>query len=327
MSTLYPSSLPPIEPTPIPVGHALPPLIIGAKDLPEKDLLILRSLVRLLDGRGGLRLKLDDTLADCNVVFVPGDWSLRLASNCVSIRVHAEGDASHGPQGGLELHAPLRASNVNAALHAAADLLSGTPARSLDSGLPMLFHALTRLLLARERRSTLLPLIDGRWLLVDFAAEMVSSMLPLDEILRGEYQLAEPRRCSVDEQGAIANLPTLRLRDLVWATAGRLGDSGFDAGPLRGRYRLVRWPDAAALSRPGVPRLAALFTHRSLDFAEACAASGASPSTVRWFIEASLALGIAVPAEGDDAQRASASQADAATRGLLGRLKERLKLW
>ncbi|HKX95184.1 MAG TPA: hypothetical protein VJM48_10810, partial [Methylibium sp.] len=104
-------------------------------------------------------------------------------------------------------------------------------------------------------------------------------------------------------------------------------EAGVPAAALRGAYRLQRWPDAVALSRPGYPRLAALLTSRPMDCAEAGAASGLSLDTVRWFLAAGLALGIAVPVEAAEIPRLREPSPNPTQRSLLGRLRERLKLW
>jgi hypothetical protein len=313
-------------------------LVIGALDLAAKDRMVLQSLVRLLGGSSGLQLQFTEDIGQCNVVFVPGDWTQRLHSRCLSVHLLPESaglPALASP--GLALTAPLRAGKVQAVLQAAAVMLAGGAAAAANNGLATLFLTLSRHLLARDRRSTVLPLHDGRLLLADFNGGLLHGPMSLDSLLAGEYLVGEPRRAVAADHDAAATGPGLRLRDVVWAAAHRLGDDAVAGAELRGRYRLLRWPDATALARPGFPRLAALLTSRALGCAEASAASGASPATVRWFLQASLALGIAGPvdaAEPEAAARLPAAPPPAPVRvatepprSLLGRLRERLKLW
>lgn len=305
-------------------------LVIGAQDVPDKVQLVLRSLIRLLDGREGLRLQHAEALADCNVVFVGGASVPRLPGRCVTISLV---DAGSAPATGLSVVPPLRLSNVHAVLHLAARLLAETPAADApsDDGLAALFQALSHHLLSRERRVTVLPLLDGRQIIVDFAAERLHTPLSTDELLAGHYRLGEPRRASQDERERVAQATASRLRDLVWRAAQRLGETDARPPALHGRVRLQRWPDAIALSRPGMPRLCAQLTRRALDAQQAAADTDMAPAAVQWFLYAALALGIAAPSD-EDAPTAPPSRPGPAPtpsepRSLLGRLRERLKLW
>ena len=309
------------------LGAAVTTLVIGAAEIPVKEQVLLRSLVRLLDGRAGLPLQFSDDLAQCHVVFVPDGWTRRLPSLCVGVQLRAEGAApADGPSTGLVVSPPLRATNVMAVLDAAAALVADRAA-AVTRGPASLFLALTRLAAARERRATVLPVVDGPWLCADFATGLLHGRLSLDELLTGACDIGEPRRPTAAEAEALKAQPGLRLRDVIWSAAHRLGEAGVPAAELRGAYRLQRWPDAVALSRPGYPRLAALLTSRPMNCAEACAASGLSLDTVRWFLAAGVALGIAAPAEATDAPRLREPAPNPAQRSLLGRLRERLKLW
>jgi len=307
-------------------------LVVGAVELDAKDLLVLRSLLRLLDRRHGLRLHSQDDPARCNVVFVPAGWPLRLPATCITVQVQPAGQGAG--TGGLCLVPPLRASNVLAALQTAAGLLAcGQQGAPLSEGLPALFQTLTRHLLARERRSTLLPLADGRTLLLDPGAARVHG-LPLAELLDGGYRLQAPQRAADAQAQTLAALPGVGLRELLWAAAQRLGSEGVACSELAGGFRLLRWPDATALAQPGVPRLAALWTQRAMRVDEAAPAARLPLLQVRWFLEAALALGMASPAAhaGEAGERADAAAtapalSPAPVRRLLGRLRERLKLW
>ncbi len=304
-------------------------LVIGTENLPAKEQLVLRSLIRLLDGSGGLRLQHAEALGDCNVVFVGGDRAGRLPGRCVTVPVV---ESSSTPTAGVTVALPLRISNVLAVLHLAERLLSEVPAADVsgDGGLAALFQALSRDLLTRERRVTVLPLHDGRHVTIDFGAERLHTPLSIEELLAGHYRLGTPRRASQSEREWVQAAGLPGLRDLVWRAAQRLGDAGATPPALPGRVRLRRWPDAVALARPGMPRLCAQLTQRALDVQEAAADAGMAPAVVQWFLYTALVLGVAVLADDNVAAEPLAHPVCAPSeppRSLLGRLRERLKLW
>lgn len=309
-------------------------LTVGACDLGAKELVLLRSLLRLLDGADGLRLTHAEPAEACRVVFVPARWARRLPPSCVVVRVlELADDDPVGP--GLQVHAPLRSSNVAAVLRAAASLIAqGEPPPSAPcDGLVDLFQLIARHLAARERRCTGVPL-DGRGMLVlDFEAGLAHAALPLTTLLAGTYRVGAPARATPAERDAAAALPALPIAELFWRAAQRLGDEGRTGTPMPGRLRLARWPDAVALSRPGLPRLAALWTGHAMSIAEAAAASGLPEPAVYWFLQACLALGLARPCAGETPAVAAAPPVARAAatspvpRSLLGRLRQHLKLW
>ena len=144
------------------------------------------------------------------------------------------------------------------------------------------------------------------------------------------------------EDELIRVVPALRLRSLLWNLGIHLAKADAPAPERAGRYRLLRWPDAVGLAAPGHPRVAALWTDRTLTVAQMDAMSGLPAATVRWFLEVCLALGLAVDeAEADNPPSAPAQPVEppsppplppqprpvAATLGWLGNMRERLKLW
>lgn len=318
----------PSGPSLLRTGASAPLLVIGTQNLPDKEQLVLRSLIRLLDGSGGLRLRYVESLADCNVVFVGGDDVSRLPLRCVTIPLVGSGKS---PTTGLMVAPPLRITNVLAVLHLAESLLTEASATSAsgDDGLAALFQILSHNLLTRERRVTVLPLHDGRHLIVDFARDRMHTPLLLDELLAGHYRLGETRRASQPER-ELAQLPSsLSLRELVWRAALRLSEESATPPALQGRVLLRRWPDALVLSRPGMPRLCAQLTRRALDVSQAAADADMSPLVVQWFMYAALMLGIAVIADDHAAAQLSTQPLRelSESRSLLSRLRERLKLW
>lgn len=331
MNDLSPTSAT-TDPTPgRPAAGAAGLLVIGTRGVPAKEQLVLRSLIRLLDGREGLRLQHAEALDGCNVVFVGGDAAMRLPGARVTIHlVGSDGAPAAAP--GLAVGAPLRMTNVLGVLHLAHQQLFEPPvaAGAGGDGLAALFRSVSHHLLARERRVTVLPLLDGRQLTIDFAAERLHSPMPTDELLAGHYRLGAARRAAPAERELTAGVTATTLRDLMWMAAQRLADRAAEPPALHGSFRLRRWPEAAALARLGMPRLCAHLTSRTLDVHQAAAAAGLTTASVQWFLNAALALGVAVPA-GEAPEPADrhepAARAAVEPRSLLSRLRERLKLW
>lgn len=312
---------------PSPSRGATRVVAIGSVDLPPKEHVLLRSLVRLLRSQfDGIELQMLEDPAGCQIVFVPSDWGTRLPPERVCIWVRRESGGEHRG-GGLSLEAPLRASNVGAVLRAAIDQLQTSEAGHV--GLAALFQAITTRLLAQERRAAVFQFQDGRQLCVRFAEGLVLGNFPLDSLLRSDSGTIEVRRAGTQDLASFDGNPPARLKDLVWHAAFRLGQR--EGHVVRAddhlHYRLMRWPDAIALARPGVPKLAALFTSRAMSLAQASEAAGMSPSTTRRFMEACIALGLAAVVSDDPNQGASPSASAPAASGLLSRLKDRLKLW
>lgn len=313
-------------------------LVVGTQDIPAKDQLVLRSLLRVMDGQNGLGLRFSETLAECNVVLVPAHWSSRLPPSCVSVHLlPEETPAGMSPHPGLSVRAPLRLSNAGVVLHAAAELLDhGAALLRSSHGLAPLLDTLLRHAMSRERRITVLPFTEGPGLTVNFLEDRYHSPWPVDELLQGRYRLGEPRRASDAEIAALSGQEGRRLRELLWQATHRLGDVAEAGVALSGHYRLLRWPDAQALSRPGLPLLAALLTSRPQTVAQACAASGASAATISWFLKTNLALGIAVTVESVEYPPSVKNPTPVPTPtplasepapSMLGRIRDRLKLW
>ena len=101
-------------------------LVIGTQDIAQKDQLVLRALVRLLEGGTNIRARFSEQLGECNVVFVPGHGAHHLPAPCIAVRVKDAEQAGDAPDGardqeldqGMDLvvSAPLRMTNVIAVL-------------------------------------------------------------------------------------------------------------------------------------------------------------------------------------------------------------------
>ena len=93
-------------------------LVIGTQDIAQKDQLVLRALVRLLEGGVNIRARFSEQLAECNVVFVPGDWPYRFHAPCITVRVLDPDDTAValGQTADLTVATPLRMTNVIAVL-------------------------------------------------------------------------------------------------------------------------------------------------------------------------------------------------------------------
>ena len=312
-------------------------LVIGTQDIAHKDQLVLRALVRLLEGGVNLRARFSDQLTECNVVFVPVNWCQRLHAPCITVRVadSAQVGAAFDGAGDLAVTAPLRMSNVMAVLQSAMQRVQGATPFDREQGLLSLFTLLGEPTRAVDRRRAVVPMSSGQQIVFDFTEQTVHTATPMDALLSGAYTLGTPHRVSPVEEELIRLVPSYSLRHLVWNLALQLAQLGASAPQRGGCYRLQRWPDAVGLSAPGHPRLAALLTRRALSLEQIRSASDAPEATVRWFLEACLALGLAVddgsaprPAVGAaPAARPPSPPAAAAPPGWLSHLRERLKLW
>lgn len=319
-------------------------LVIGTQDIAQKDQLVLRALVRLLEGGVNIRARFSEQLAECNVVFVPGHWPYRFHAPCITVRVMDPEDAadSHEPTADLTVTTPLRMTNVIAVLQSATQRVHGVSQFDPVKGLRALFELLGERTRTAERRRAVVPMSAGQQIVFDFVQQLVYTSMPMEVLLSGAYTLGEPHRVSPVEEELIRSVPSHSLRHLLWSLAMKLAQTGASAPARPGHYRLLRWPDAIGLTAAGHPRLAALLTSRALSYEQACASSGVPEATVRWFLEACLALGLAVD-ESDSTAVSSPVQAAvpaaahsnsspparaAATPvGWLGNLRERLKLW
>lgn len=313
-------------------------LVIGTQDIAQKDQLVLRALVRLLDGGVNIRARFSEQLAECNVVFVPGHWPYRFHAPCITVRVLDPADAGAALEqtADLTVATPLRMSNVIAVLQSATQRVYGVSQFDPVKGQRALFELLGEHTRTAERRRAVVPMSAGQQVVFDFVQQLVHTSMPMEVLLSGAYTLGEPHRVSPVEEELIRSVPSHSLRQLLWSLAMRLAQKGASAPERTGHYRLLRWPDAIGLSSAGHPRLAALLTSRALSYEQLCAKSGVPEATVRWFLEASLALGLAVeetaPAAAATAVAAPAPAAKtpvpaAAPAGWLGNLRERLKLW
>jgi hypothetical protein len=312
-------------------------LVIGVDDIPQKEQLILRSLVRLLDGRLGSRLTFSESLRECNVVFARQETRQDTAQAepaypGVVVRLLAEAVDAHAdvPEG-LSIKAPLRMTNVMDALRACVEAIDTARRSGAASGQRL---GLVELLTAHPLSSTRpceAYLVDGETcMLVDYRNDRLHAALPAKAIVDGEFAMTPLQWSATQEEEARRSLSSYRLRELLWAAAHRLGQQDAPVEVLAGRYRLLRWPDAAALRHPAIPRLAALLTKQPLDVAGACEASGISMSGVHWFLKICLASGIAVPVVHEAAAPTSVTTSTPVPghlRSVIGRLRERLKLW
>lgn len=195
-----------------------------------------------------------------------------------------------------------------------------------------LLELLVRRPISSARPSEAYSLAGHGRMLVDFGNDRVHAGVSARELIEGGFQITPARWDAALEDQARRRLPGFGLRDLLWSAVHRLGREDAHAtalcDALPGRFRLLHWPDAAALRRQGYPLLAAALTNRPLDIAAASEASGVSANGVRWFIELSLSLGIAEAIDGRDPAGAAdavpfAVPASGALRSALGRLRER----
>lgn len=309
-------------------------LVIGTQDIAHKDQMVLRALVRLLEGGTNIQARFSEQLGECNVVFVPGNGPHRLQAPCIAVRVQDTEPACAAPAGAgdLVVAAPLRMSNVIAVLQAATQRVHGTAQVDPVQGLQALFTLLRENTRTTERRRAVVPMSSGQQIVFDFLKQLVHTATPMEVLLSGAYTLGQPHRVSPVEEELIRLVPSYSLRHLLWGLSLRLAQAGASAPDRAGRYQLLRWPDAVGLAAPGHPRLAALWTRSALSLEQIRATSGVPDPTARWFLEACLALGLAAdhgrsPAAARPAEAHPSPSAAAAPPGWLSHLRERLKLW
>ena len=96
-------------------------LVIGTQGISHRDDMVLRALVRLLDGGINIRARFSEQLEECNVVFVPGNWPYRFPAPCITVGVKdpAKPDPSPDSACDLTVSTPLRMTNVIAVLQSA----------------------------------------------------------------------------------------------------------------------------------------------------------------------------------------------------------------
>lgn len=307
-------------------------LVVGSDGIASKDQIVLRSLLRVMDGQNGLRLKFSDELSDCNVVLVPPHWPTTLPPSCVSVCVVSEdASADATPSLALLIRAPLRLTNTGTMLRAAAKLLDHRPtASAAPNGLGTLLETLLHQIRLKEKHTIVLPFSNGSDMVVNFADERYYSPLPIEQLLEGNYQLSQPRRAGTAEITTLGDQQDQCLRKLVWLATHRRSAANDSGVALSGYFRLLRWPDSVALSHPRFPRLAALLTSRPQTIEQASAISGASVTEINYFLKTNLALGIAEAVEMIEPPKVipkvSVIHSNPAP-SMLGRLRDRLKLW
>ncbi len=306
-------------------------LVVAVGDISSKEILVLRSLLKVMDGKNHFRLRFSEKLTDCNIALLPMGARLRLPADCVVVYLIPEGEGAIPDHPGLSIRAPLRLSNTSVLLQAAAELLNhGGDDSPSGNKLAALVSVLLRNIMARERRTTFLALGEEHNIIVNFLEDRYYCAMPTDSLLEGKFALHESRRASDGELSLISLQPGARLRELLWHATHRLGDAAAPGDTLSGKFRLRRWPDAMAVSRPGFPMLAALLTKHPHSVEQASKVSGASPAAVSWFLRTNLALGIAEVV--DLVEPAPAVHEPVVVHAIpvpsmLNRIRDRLKLW
>ena len=313
-------------------------LIVGSQGISAKDQIVLRSLLKVMDGQQGLALKFSEEISDCNVVLMPEHWVSQLPTACVSVCLLSENaPANVLPQTALSVRSPLRLSNTSTMLHMATRLLDQEPSHAVvTNGLDSLLNTLLQNISAKEKNTLVVPFSDGSDMIVNFVDERYYSPMPIERLLKGEFQLGDPRVAKTAELSTLAEQEVRGLRRLIWQATHRVSDAAQAGVALSGHYRLLRWPDAVALSHPRFPRLAALLTSRAQTVEQASAASGASVMEISCFLKTNLALGIAEAVDVVKLRKPIFDAGPAVNPGfahavpapsMLGRIRDRLKLW
>ena len=100
-------------------------LVIGTQGISHRDDMVLRALVRLLDGGINISARFSEQLEECNVVFVPGNWPYRFHAPCITVGVKDPAMPDQSPDSACDLavSTPLRMTNVIAVLQSATQRL------------------------------------------------------------------------------------------------------------------------------------------------------------------------------------------------------------
>lgn len=307
-------------------GQAPDTLVIGVFALRPKDATVLRALIRLLDGSLGMCLRFSDNLADCDVVFVPHSVA-GLCGGCATILVSEPGVDPGPPGEAITVASPLRMGAVINAMQLL--LLRLRPNASLERALWLsaLFERLYQGL--KLGGHSTLPFGAGHLLQLDAATQSLRSSLPLDRLLAQPHGAGALRpSTAVDDEmlhGAVAH----SLRSWLWRLSAQMLSAKAAHPPLRGAWRLLRWPQAAGLMAPGHPHLAALLVRRPYSDVELAHRALLPLANVQAFMLTCDALGL-TQAPGAASARTPAD-ADAAGGALaprwLHQVRASLKLW
>lgn len=296
-------------------------LMIGALALPPRDTTALRALVRLLDGSLGMDLRYSEDIAGCHVVFASPSASAACPGRTTVVVTEAA-VVSLGSGSPITVGSPLRMTSVISALQQA--LSRGRSSRPVDRRrwLSALFERLQAAL--RTCGHSVLPVGAGQLLLLDTVSQSMRATMPIEHLISHAHGLGALRPCTAVDEEVLQGAATHSLSAFLWRLSAAMVEARVPHPPLRGAWRLLRWPEAAGLMAPGHPHLAALLSRRPYTALELAERAGLPLPAVRAFLVTCDALSLGQLEEG-------AHPADAARGAMasvwLKPLREGLSLW
>lgn len=311
------SQSPPLDvPAVVPPGvapwreHPAPEgVTIGSLDLPVQDATILRALVRLLDGALGMGLRYSEDIAACQVVFAsPAARSASPGRTTVVVTDAAAVPLGWG--GPITVSSPLRMTNVITALQQALPRRRSYTPRDRQRWLSFLFERLRTAL--RTCGHSALPIGAGQLLRLDTVSQSMQATVAVEHLLSHAHDLGALRPCSAADEDALQGAETHSLSAFLWRLSATMVEARAPHPPLRGAWRLRRWPQAPGLMAPGHRHLAALLWRRPYTALELAERAGLPLPVVRAFVLTGDALGLGqleeVPRLPDVSPEATASR-------------------
>ena len=274
---------------------------LTAVGLPAREELLVRSLLKMVNGRTTDEWTFQDTLeanlALCRPESALSAMALRRAAShgllCVSV-VHEDEPALPDT---LTLRAPIRSTDFIQILNRASESLlqhvRPKPGPSSDAMAAEPVALLLRRQLMTGGASHVAITMGSFAAVVSFRARRIASDSPLPDEQLLRLGLATTSHCEPldTEQGArsVAALVHHESLDrLLWIVGLTAPDAVLDAGvPVDGTYALRRWPDAGRLPlEPHHLRMASLLVRQPMRAPELAEASGRSLAEARGFLRA-----------------------------------------
>lgn len=303
-------------------GHPGPEgVTIGSLALPAQDTTILRALVRLLDGALGMGLRYSEDVAGCHVVFA----SPAALSTCPGRTTVVVTDAATVPLGWggpITISSPLRMIGVITALQQALPRRRSSNPLDRQRWLSSLFERLRAAL--RSCGHSVLPIGGGQLLRLDAVSQSMQATVPVEQLLSHAHDLGALRPCTAADEDALQGAETHSLSVFLWRLSATMVEARAPHPPLRGAWRLRRWPQAMGLMAPGHPHLAALLWRRPYTALELAERAGLPLPVVRAFVLTGDALGLG---QLEEATHPLDVAREAAAWGRFKPLREKWRLW
>lgn len=281
-------------------------LSVGLFGLEMRDEALLRSMLGLLSGRLPHSLFMSGEGSGAQAILCPigkKTWLHALSAKQVVIWIDNGRTVSAHDQSASDLRFVLRRpfgiTDLAQALHLVSEVLfPAAPQKTAATVATSLFNALVAGVRSEGSLRTVMAFKDGRRIMVDPQRNTVVSEPSWKELLDGLGHDSAisvlPRDATLEPPFATSHLIPLEslLWDLSHQSRSELGCDG-KLSQVQG-FRLRRWPDSAALTKPHYARMAALMSVRSCSINDLQYLSGVDLAVATRFVEAAVACGIAV---------------------------------